>query len=490
MVQLRVPTGECTLVVAASDAHRRSIAQAHFRCDGTEDDREIQGAIDALPSGGGRVVLSEGLFTITAVLNLNSTSNVHLHGQGHGLTILQVPSSGNNKILVDNTTLTDITIEAIEFDGNGSNQSDGASRSTLNLVELDSKTRLTVKDCFFHDCRHGAAMSIELGTDVKIINNSFLTNGVAASTFICDHIFAGRNNGILIQGNDFNDCSDAGVGADNNRDLRYVGNHVINNVRNQNIGLGHFNPDDNLQQPLRAVFIGNSFDGNFDSAIFCGKKSGESTLAEDIAITGNTFKLSTSGNVGIDLKAGCSDIAVTGNVLNIVSGATGIKVAGTDVLITSNSFKGAGTGIDGDTGADDLWILSNDFDSLTGTAIAITPATWNLFHGNIGSGKDDLLTDLGDGNAIPIAKSGHLPLVSGGAETRTIADAAIAGLTLDLYFKTDGGDCVITAASPVNQTGNTIMTFADVGDHIRLTSIEDGSDFEWRVVANDGVALS
>ena len=71
-----------------------------------------------------------------------------------------------------------------------------------------------------------------------------------------------------------------------------------------------------------------------------------------------------------------------------------------------------------------------------------------------------------------------------------MADATHAGQTMDLYFKTDGGDCVVTAASPVNQTGNTIMTFADVGDHLRLASIEDGSDFEWRIVANDGIALS
>lgn len=114
---------------------------------------------------------------------------------------------------------------------------------------------------------------------------------------------------------------------------------------------------------------------------------------------------------------------------------------------------------------------------------------------NSGLGKvvlqPGVIADPGDGNAIPSNVSGHVPLVTGGGgETRTIADATKAGLTLDLYLKTDGSDCVVTAASPVNQAGNTIMTFADVGDHLRLGSIEDGSDFEWRVVANDGVALS
>ena len=113
---------------------------------------------------------------------------------------------------------------------------------------------------------------------------------------------------------------------------------------------------------------------------------------------------------------------------------------------------------------------------------------------NSGLGKvvlqPGVIDDPGDGNAIPVNVSGHVPLVTAGAETRTIADATKAGLTLDLYLKTDGGDCVVTTASPANQTGNNTLTFADVGDHLRLGSIEDGSDFEWRIVANDGVALS
>lgn len=100
------------------------------------------------------------------------------------------------------------------------------------------------------------------------------------------------------------------------------------------------------------------------------------------------------------------------------------------------------------------------------------------------------IVDPGNAGAIPVTRSGHVPLVTAAAETRTLADPAAAGLTLDLYFKTDVGNCVVTSASPVNQTGNNTLTFADVGDHIRLAAIEDGADIEWRVVANDGVALS
>jgi len=49
---------------------------------------------------------------------------------------------------------------------------------------------------------------------------------------------------------------------------------------------------------------------------------------------------------------------------------------------------------------------------------------------------------------------------------------------------------VVTAASGVNQTGNNTLTFADAGDEILLVAIENSAALAWRVVSNDGVALS
>lgn len=101
------------------------------------------------------------------------------------------------------------------------------------------------------------------------------------------------------------------------------------------------------------------------------------------------------------------------------------------------------------------------------------------------------ITDPGDAGAIPVTVSGYCLLVTGGAETRTLAAPGAYGQVIDLFFKTDGGDCVVTVASPVNQTGNNTLTFADGGDHIRLVAGDDGAGTkEWRVVCNDGVALS
>ena len=83
-----------------------------------------------------------------------------------------------------------------------------------------------------------------------------------------------------------------------------------------------------------------------------------------------------------------------------------------------------------------------------------------------------------------------IPLVSGGTETRSLADPEIMGQEITLCFKTDGGDLTLTADTAINQTGNNTLVFADAGDMIALRAIQSGSSIVWRMVENDGVALS
>jgi len=100
------------------------------------------------------------------------------------------------------------------------------------------------------------------------------------------------------------------------------------------------------------------------------------------------------------------------------------------------------------------------------------------------------IADPGDAEAIPVTKSGTCPLVTAAAETRTLAIPDHAGQLLNLGFKTDVGDCVVTVASAVNQTGNNTLTFANEGEQILLVAIENGAALAWRVVCSDGVTLS
>lgn len=102
-----------------------------------------------------------------------------------------------------------------------------------------------------------------------------------------------------------------------------------------------------------------------------------------------------------------------------------------------------------------------------------------------------VITDPGDAGAIPVNEgSGVVNLVTAGAETRTLAAPLFEGQTLQLNFQTDGGNCVVTASAGVNQTGNNTLTIADAGDHMLLQAGRSGASLVWRVVANDGVALT
>jgi len=97
------------------------------------------------------------------------------------------------------------------------------------------------------------------------------------------------------------------------------------------------------------------------------------------------------------------------------------------------------------------------------------------------------LTDPGDAGAIPVTTSGHVPIVTAGAETRTLAVPSFAGQLLLIHMKTDGGDCTITVAQAINANGDTSIVLGDVMDFVLLVGVNSGNNLRWRVVANGGV---
>ena len=103
---------------------------------------------------------------------------------------------------------------------------------------------------------------------------------------------------------------------------------------------------------------------------------------------------------------------------------------------------------------------------------------------------ENAIADPGDAAAIPVDRSGHVALVTGGAETRTLAAPAAPGLQLLLFLKTDGGNCVVTCATTVNETGNNTITFDNTGESCLLFSVEEGANLRWRLATVDGAGLT
>jgi hypothetical protein len=105
---------------------------------------------------------------------------------------------------------------------------------------------------------------------------------------------------------------------------------------------------------------------------------------------------------------------------------------------------------------------------------------------------NNTITDPGASGVIPVTESGICEIVTGGAETRTLAVPTFAGQAIVINMITDGGDCVITVADPhIDGTNNTI-TMNDAGDTIVLVARKTAATptYGWALVCNVGCTLS
>lgn len=136
-----------TLIVAASDS--LSKIGAAYICDGTDDHVQIQAAIDALPSTGGKVLLLEGTFTLGATVTI-AKNGVTLEGQGKGTIVTLAASKDVNLITFgDNANqYYRTTISDIYFDGNQANQTT-AGTILWNQQANYTTEYVLIKDCYF-----------------------------------------------------------------------------------------------------------------------------------------------------------------------------------------------------------------------------------------------------------------------------------------------------------------------------------------------------
>lgn len=214
---------------------------------------------------------------------------------------------------------------------------------------------------------------------------------------------------------------------------------------------------------------------------------------------------------GGDVAAG--DVVVTNGMFQfatqpIASGELGtLRTAGGPPLVSIVKANGAI-----DVGEAVYWDDDGDPQGGTaGTGAATTTATANTLIGRcveaagatdevvsveltIGvltqGSLENAITDPGDAGAIPVTRSGHVAIVTEGAETRTLAAPTFPGQQLLIYMKTDGGNCTITCATTVNETGNDTITFSNTGEAVLLHGVEEGATYRWRVTTADGAALS
>lgn len=197
---------------------------------------------------------------------------------------------------------------------------------------------------------------------------------------------------------------------------------------------------------------------------------------------------SITGVAKLDIAANAlGSLVVAGGVFDVA------KVTGSISIWNLVYWDADGDPLNGTAGTGALTTtatLGNLFGIAVETSTGNTIKVYKLTPSTVYSVLAGAIADPGNAGAIPVTQSGYVPIVTAGSETRTLAAPSFIGQELVLYIKTDGGTCVITVASAINQTGNNTITMADVRDVIRLVAIESGSSKVWHVVSNDGAVLS
>ncbi len=161
------PTRAATLVIAASNASAPFKAQADYVCLGADDDVVINAAIAALPAAGGKIILSEGVFTNSGPIKI--TKPLVIQGQGMsngnvveftntGITTIMLSALGDNNVDVirkdplswgNNTTSWHTEIRDLCIDGNKAGQTSAGNGITMDYLHNDFHN-VKVYNCYSH----------------------------------------------------------------------------------------------------------------------------------------------------------------------------------------------------------------------------------------------------------------------------------------------------------------------------------------------------
>jgi len=283
------------IIVAASNASdaskKAALASGGYVCDGTDDDVEIQAAIDALPAGGGKVTLSEGQYNISSSIILPDIYFL-IEGQGWVNTILKLTNGADCNLFDDvgstNTFLP--TFRNLYLDGNTDNNSAGsgiylASGFAYDLkvedcaiysfadsgIYIDGGWAHYISGCLFEFNNY--ALWLDTGSECRVLGNKFLNNSrdikvvVLYDSVISDNIFGAASvrsiwllhnpQGLKIIGNSFHGCA-VGIYFDTT-EVVYTKNLLVANNSFEDI------PDTNAIQALgeqditTSLVTGNTF---------------------------------------------------------------------------------------------------------------------------------------------------------------------------------------------------------------------------------------
>jgi len=251
-----------TAWVVASDAPASIIDYASFLhdngfpvwlCDGTDDNVEMQAAIDALPAGGRKVMLSEGTFHIAATVNVNKMG-LSMEGQGMGTCLSPVAGLTNPMIKVtgaychlesfycyggSETIANNPACDAIDIEG-----CSRVSLENLNFYTINGNCIYYHKDATNNGCYYQRLTNIDID---KCLNGVYAVHTGATSkalTLVANNIEIHNMTGYGIKLEDIVDVWFSNVIGEAAEEFLYLlGDTVsvwVENFGWEGAGVGHY----------------------------------------------------------------------------------------------------------------------------------------------------------------------------------------------------------------------------------------------------------
>lgn len=312
------------LVVCSSEV--KDTGRCDFVTDGVDDQAEINQAIAELPASGGKVLLTEGTFSINGVAGtyggvLINRNNIVLEGSGTA-TLLKLTDGNTDKNVIRIANKAEnVIIRDLRIDGNRYKQSHSQPSGQpfeANGIRAGATgapaANIVVENVRVESCRQLCIMLFVKGGSVR--NNwvghahSDTVEMLVGPGEIAHNYFEinGNNAGVVIS-------TDA---ADN---IGIVGN-VIRVTNNGNVGVA-----------IRtwAGFYGNNVQSN-------------TIIAEPGTKISTAMSISTSQSLvsGNTVRGGQTEVALVGNSIlfsdNMFQNAAKITVSGNDTAIINNYF--------------------------------------------------------------------------------------------------------------------------------------------------------
>ena len=247
----------CRFVVGTSAAGWTA-ADVDYLCDGTDDQVEINAAINALPAEGGEIVILDGTYNITDSIKINK-ANVAIVGNNKKTILKRMWDSvaSNNGIII--ITSDGCSVKEFHFEGNATEY----SAVYNNALNIQNSEHSVISQNSFSDI---AAIGIR----------GFITKEL----YICDNQIDGcKGNAIELNSSEYGS----------------INNNLIKNCESNGIYI--------IQNSYHNVILNNQCFDNASTGI---------SLINDGIIIGNYCK---SNNNGISI-GNSSEVTVVGNVSN------------------------------------------------------------------------------------------------------------------------------------------------------------------------------